>query len=186
MSYVLLYCCAAGIIEITNTATSALVGYVSSTYTTATQSHRFGITANPANALSVTVNKGSKQNIVKNNGPDLGTYPFLGFTVGPTSSSNNLATGSTNNILLTSTAVTPPGSPPASVGNAYSGNPSESAVWTADANFFITAQWVNTDSSLPPTFLYYLPNSDGLLATGDPAAFSSSFNGGFTVVFQVV
>jgi hypothetical protein len=94
-------------------------------------------------------------------------------------------TGNTTNALsVTSTAVTLPGSPPQNVGNAYNGDASESAIWTADGNYFITAQWVNSDLTLPPTILFDI--SGGLLATGDPGQFQQDFVVGSNVVFQVV
>jgi hypothetical protein len=182
MSDVLLHCCAAGIIKVTYQFNSALVGYVSATYVNSFG--RFDITGNTTNALSVTITQGSKQNMFIKNGPNPGTYPFLGFVVGPTSSNNDLASGSSNYILLTSTAVTLPGSPPQNVGNAYNGDASESAIWTADGNYFITAQWVNSDLTLPPTILFDI--SGGLLATGDPGQFQQDFVVGSNVVFQVV
>jgi hypothetical protein len=185
VSHVLLYCCSAGIITVTNAGTSSFLGYVSRTYNSFNE---FDLTTDPANALSVTVTLGSTHNIIENNGPAPGTYPFLGFVRGVSSTSNDLAAGSYNYLFLTSTAITPPNSPPADVGNSYNaGFSSESAIWTADANFFITAQWVNTDSSQPPTLFLYLGQNNLIVATGDRAAFNAEFDYSAPVVnLQIV
>lgn len=188
-SHVLLDGCAAGIIKVTNAATSDLLGYVGRDYISVAPGV-FTITDNKYIALlSVTVSQGSRENILENNGPNPGTYPFLGF-VGSLSGPN-FTMGSSNYATLTSTAATPPNSPPVVVGNAYNaGEPSESAIWTADANFFITAQWVNTDLSLPPTTLFYVSSDlDILYATGDLAKYNSDAppdQQGVAVVLQVV
>ncbi|KAJ7903085.1 hypothetical protein B0H13DRAFT_2025990 [Mycena leptocephala] len=89
---------------------------------------------------------------------------------------SNLSSGSSNFAYIQGTTQTPPNSPPASVSNSYpSAEDSESAIWIYDASTnAITAQWINTDSSLPTTSIAYVSGSDSLI-TGDSNAFLSAF-----------
>jgi hypothetical protein len=175
-----------GYIEVFNAATSADLGAISDQFVSSTIKRYGPLTNTPANRLQITFHDtGSVFAISTLNGPD-STLPFLGAVVGPASSSNDLGAGSFNYDLLTASVQTAPGTPPTAGTNAYSSQLIESSIWSLTGGNFLAAQWVNTNSSLPATYLYYLPGSNGLLLTGDPAAFNSAFPGGFQANFDLV
>jgi len=135
-------------------------------------------------SVSAALSQASVISLTPVNGP--GNYPYLGFVVGPASSSDNLNSGSPNYALLTEANFTAAGVGPTASGNAYSAKNDETTVFMIDGSGNITAQWVNTNLSMPTTTLVYLPGSDGLLITGDFTAFDAAFPGGFTVRFSYV
>jgi hypothetical protein len=135
-------------------------------------------------AASAALSEASAISLAPVNGP--GSYPYLGFVVGPASSSDNLSSGSADYALLTEANFTAAGAGPTASGNAYSAQNDETTVFMIDASQNITVQWVNANLSLPTTTLIYLPGSDGLLITGDFATFNAAFPGGFTVRFTYV
>jgi hypothetical protein len=175
-----------GYIDIYQTSSGTNIGSISSQFTNAAN-HRYGITTNPAQRMQVSFTDNSTPfsiSILNGTNP---SYSYLGAVVGPASSNEDLSTGSINYDLLTATALTSPGAPPSSAGNAYNGQSSEGAIWSfSSATSTLTAQWVNTDSSRPTTYLYYLPGSDGLLLVGDPTAFNDNFPGGYQVSYRFV
>ncbi|KAF8910727.1 hypothetical protein CPB85DRAFT_1562067 [Mucidula mucida] len=172
------------IIKVTRADNGGLVGYVNEAYVNPS-TRRYGITASTTDALQVTAFM--KQNAyttidLQEHIPTDPAHPLLGAVVGPASSDDNLSSGSPNYLILTGTSHTDANAPPSPAGNSYSGQNSESAIWTySTSTQKITAQWVNTDNSKPATFLYYLAGSDGLLLVGDPTAFNDAFPGGYAV-----
>ncbi|KAJ7185514.1 hypothetical protein C8R46DRAFT_1207668 [Mycena filopes] len=104
-------------------------------------------------------------------------WPLMGAIDGVVNTSDNLSAGSTNFAYIQGVTHTPPSSPPASVSNSYpSAENCESAIWSYNAlTNALTAQWVNTDGSLPPTAIAFVSGSNALLITGDYTAFSQAF-----------
>ncbi|KAF9533268.1 hypothetical protein CPB83DRAFT_846162 [Crepidotus variabilis] len=170
------------VIQVTRADNGALVGYVPNHYVNSA-TNRYGVTSDMSSALKVSYNGGE---LTETNAPDA-AHPFLGAVVGPASNSNDLSTGSPDYALLTGSSHTAAGSPPASVGNSYSGQNSESTIWNYNsASHGLTAAWINTDGTTAPTHLYYLGGSDALLLVGDVNAFNSAFPGGYPVVLSLI
>ncbi|KAJ6588785.1 hypothetical protein B0H19DRAFT_1057910 [Mycena capillaripes] len=107
------------------------------------------------------------------------SWPLMGGIVGVVNVSDDLGTGSSNFCYIQGTIETPANSPPASVSNLNSypsAEDSESAIWTYNsATNAITAQWVNTDSSLHPTSFEFISGSNALVMTGDSSTFERAF-----------
>ncbi|KAF7986355.1 hypothetical protein HWV62_35360 [Athelia sp. TMB] len=162
-----------GLIQARSATDNTVVGYVAEN----TGNNHFGITYDPTAAilfsLSVdpTAAVSSQLDISATTTTYAATWPLMGGIDGVVNDSDDLHTGSDK------TTHTDPGSPPASVSNSYpSPEDAESAIWTyTSATQAITSQWVNTDSSLPPTAIEWVPGSNALAITGDSAAFESAF-----------
>ncbi|KAG9044179.1 hypothetical protein FS837_008686 [Tulasnella sp. UAMH 9824] len=139
-----------------------------------------------------------------------GNYPYLGLVQGRDDVDSNIAVGSWHYLYTTATGQTAPNATPQNPGNSWSyvfGKPrtSESAIvrlpsialarttlisldlvrkWSFDsATNAITAQWINTDGSKPPTYLWLEGITNALRATADPGQVDAKYPGiGFTVV----
>jgi len=113
---------------------------------------------------------------------------FFGPVVGRDSTSSNIAQGSFNYLYLDPIAApgTPPGSTPQSVPSYFSTSTgldkqAETSVWSVDLiTGALSAQWINTDSTSPPTFIFV--QSNHVYAGGDPSAFQSRFPAPVTTV----
>jgi hypothetical protein len=107
-----------------------------------------------------------------------GAFPYFGAVEGRDSTSADIAAGSFNYLYLGGTNGTAPGST-AQAGDYFStstglAKPGESAVWNIDVIAgTLLLQWINTDGSAPPTFLFV--QSNHVYGGGDPAAFMSRF-----------
>jgi hypothetical protein len=179
-------CICTGYIEVNDTSTSSVLGYVSDTY------NSFGeatTTSNPADRLLVTFNTSSSPfAITALNGPSV-SFPYLGAIVGFSSTSDDLGAGSFNYLYLGGTVLTPSGSPPVSGGNTFSdatGIPEniESSIWSVSVGNTLNAQWINTDLSSPTTDPFYTEDTLGF--TGDFTAFQAEFGPATPVSFTFV
>ncbi|KAF8910718.1 hypothetical protein CPB85DRAFT_1435187 [Mucidula mucida] len=158
-------------IKVTRADNGGFVGFVKKVFINNSSSKRYGVTTNTANALQVTpfMNQNSYTTIdLQEPNPTDSSHPLLGAVVAGSSTNDNLSSGSANYCQLTGTSHTAANAPASAAGNSFSSSKSESMIWTySTSTQKITAQWVNTDSSKPATFLYYLPSSDSLLLVGD-------------------
>ena len=162
------------------TSDGSFLGYVNTQYT---EPGYPGITATESQALLISfATTGSPFNLQELNGDAEATTPYLGFFVDPTNSDNNLNSGSANYAPLSDTSGTPPNASAQSGQDTANGNDYiESAVWSFDATTSqLVPQWINTDSSTPPTVLLYIDDDNSFAITGDEAAFNE--NTGFTTV----
>ncbi|KAJ6527852.1 hypothetical protein DFH09DRAFT_1186257 [Mycena vulgaris] len=132
-------------------------------------------------SFSYSANSPTQIDFTATNGPSA-TFPFMGATDGFASDSPNFAVGSYNYAYLGGTTQSPPGSPPFSGATSFStatgiSKSFESAIWSYDPKTqAITAQWVNTDGSMPATHIVYVNDSNQALAlTGDVGSFQSTF-----------
>jgi hypothetical protein len=102
---------------------------------------------------------------------DSDPYPYIGGILGFTSSGSDFATGSYDYAVIGATTATAVHATPATGPNAFTAatgipEPIQSAIWSLSNGNILTAQWVNSDSSTPKT---YIVDSSGILAlTGDP------------------
>ncbi|QRV80658.1 hypothetical protein RhiJN_08673 [Ceratobasidium sp. AG-Ba] len=116
------------------------------------------------------------------NGPST-AQPFFGTAVGYGSSNNDMSSTSPNYLIIVGTTQTPPGSPPSDeADNTFSQTTSipvaaESAVWVYDpVTQALTIRWVNTDGTpVDLSILLCNQSDDFLVATGNPALFTSTF-----------
>ncbi|KAJ6527854.1 hypothetical protein DFH09DRAFT_1414008 [Mycena vulgaris] len=111
--------------------------------------------------------------VTATNGPNA-TFPLVG--------ARNLAEGAPSYLFFGGTTTSPPGSPPHAGDNSYTALAGytrrfESAIWSyRPATQALTAQWVNTDGSMPATHIFYANYSDNALGlTGDITAFRTAF-----------
>jgi hypothetical protein len=168
-----------GQIAVTNSSTSADLGFVGNYYQIFGE---YGLATNSSQGLNVSFSDSSAPfSILGTNGPDA-TYPYLGGVAGFANTSNDLGAGSRNYAYLAGTVAGT-----ATNQNSFStasGVPelSQSVLWSLGAGNLLTASWVNTDSSIvAATIVYYTPDKVFLLV-GDLAAFSASFGGTATPV----
>ncbi|KAF8910728.1 hypothetical protein CPB85DRAFT_1435195 [Mucidula mucida] len=177
-------------IKVTRADNGGFVGFVKKVFINNSSSKRYGVTTGAGSALQVTpvMNQNSYTTIdLQEPYPTDSSHPLLGAVVAGSSTNDNLSSGSANYCQLTGTSHTAANAPPSAAGNSFSSSKSESMIWTySTSTQKITAQWVNTDSSKPATFLYYLPSSDSLLLVGDPTAINSVAPGGYQVEFTLV
>ncbi|KAG8983041.1 hypothetical protein FRB90_006353 [Tulasnella sp. 427] len=124
------------------------------------------------------------------NGPSQ-AYLYVGAVPGVFSTSEDLSPGSPNYAHLTATDHTAPGSPPVGGATSYSDITGitadhESAIWGYNAaTQEITAQWINTDGSAPPTHIVF--GSGAFYLTSDPSKFNRLFQWNLpTVTFTCV
>ena len=112
-------------------------------------------------------------------------FPYFGPVEGRDNTSANIAPGSFHYLYLGGVSGSAPGSTPLA-GNYFStfsglSKLSESAVWSIDVGALtIAPQWINTDGSLPTTFVFV--QSNHVYAGGDPAAFLSRYPAPVTTV----
>ncbi|KAG8912892.1 hypothetical protein FRC01_004842 [Tulasnella sp. 417] len=110
---------------------------------------------------------------------DVPAFPILGLVQGRDNTNSDIAPGSYQYLYITGTNPTSPDATPDVVGNAYNSatgasRTSESEVWHFDSvTNEITLQWVNTDGSKPPTYLF--TQSMALYAGSDPAKFNAKY-----------
>lgn len=137
----------------------------------------FAVTGDETLATVVSATVGSQQ-LVEIANPEDPTAPYVGAVVGPVSGGSDLAPGSANYAIVSPTSGTAPGAVPGPVESPSSGSVGEAAIWTLGTDNSLAPQWINSNGSTPGTFsLYYAPNptSNGLIITGDLAAFSAQF-----------
>ncbi|KZP28607.1 hypothetical protein FIBSPDRAFT_1039369 [Athelia psychrophila] len=115
-------------------------------------------------------------------------WPLMGGIVGLLNTDDDLKSGSSNYAYIQGTTHTPAGSPPIAASNSYpTVEDTESGIWSYDSTTgAITAQWVNTDSGLPPTSIMSVAASNALVITGDTTAFAKSFATSTLVTFTLV
>ncbi|CEL53636.1 hypothetical protein RSOLAG1IB_06491 [Rhizoctonia solani AG-1 IB] len=125
------------------------------------------------------------------NGQAKQAYPLFGGIVGYGSTGDDFAAGNPDYAYLGGTTSTPAGSPATAGPNSFTTATDiekniESAIWAYDPTTqAITAQWINSDSSSPPTSIVYIP--EGLLAlTGDVQTFSDTFGPTIPLHFKCV
>ncbi|KAF8993774.1 hypothetical protein BDQ17DRAFT_1367883 [Cyathus striatus] len=146
-----------GVLQMTNAANGALVGYVSKSALNGAQFRYQAI----SEACGVQIE------MENSNTPG---YPLLGFVQGRDNTNVDLASGSFQYVLIT---------PSSSVGNAYTSasnimRASESDVWSINiVTGDVTAQWINSDSSAPQTMFF--SQGSALYAGGDMNSFISKY-----------
>ncbi|KAJ6550986.1 hypothetical protein DFH09DRAFT_1499577 [Mycena vulgaris] len=132
-------------------------------------------------SFSYSADSSTQIGFTATNGPSA-TFPLMGAIDGFASDSPDFAVGSYNYAYLGGTTQSPPGSPPFSGASSFStatgiSERIESAIWSYDPKTqAITAQWVNTDGSMPATHIVYANDSNQALAlTGDVSSFQNTF-----------
>ncbi|KAJ7454808.1 hypothetical protein FB451DRAFT_654716 [Mycena latifolia] len=180
-----------GYIKLTKSdGTSA--GYISKIFD---GQNSYTVTASVHSALQVKLPSpspfGGPFNILAFNGPDP-VHPYLGAVGG--SSGYYFAHGQLGSAYLAGTGASAANSPPSSSAGTslqtlgYNA-PGESQIWSMDCKTRgISAQWTNSDSSHPPTTIFYDPDVDYLGITSDLHVFNSDFSeeGAFAVTFTFV
>jgi hypothetical protein len=151
---------------------STLMGYVSDTY----DSYQlFTFTTNVANALSVTIDTGSTPFAILENNPP-GANDYFGAVGGE--GGYYFSAADDGYAYLSGAALVAAGSIPSNAGNDFSasGLPEETTIWSIDSNNVLTAQWVNTDSTVAnPTQIFYDPSADYLGIAGDFSNFTAQY-----------
>ncbi|THG95569.1 hypothetical protein EW026_g6111 [Hermanssonia centrifuga] len=141
----------------------------------------FGYTTDQVAAMIVTVSPcgdGSPINVVSSN--SVKSMPYLGGIEGFADDSPDLEPREFNYMVLGGVTQTSPHATPQNGANSYTaatGNSKyiESAIWTIDDAGVLSAQWVNTNGSLPATILVYVPSADSFALVGDVDAFEETF-----------
>ncbi|KAJ7463328.1 hypothetical protein FB451DRAFT_1403972 [Mycena latifolia] len=115
---------------------------------------------------------------------------YLGGVSGYASSSDDLAYGSTDYMVIGPVAKTPARSPPIHGDNAFGDATSideamESAIWRY-AYGQLSVQWVNTDGSLPTTRIGYVQEEPMFILSADLPAFVDDYGVGTPVFFTFV
>ncbi|KAF9030328.1 hypothetical protein BDZ89DRAFT_1132441 [Hymenopellis radicata] len=170
-----------GVLQMKN-SNGDIMGYVSKT---ANSFGEYGSLQTQGNALHISFSydptKPLQQlDFIGTDSSIYSTFPLVGFVNGFASTSSNLGSGS-NYLYVAGVSQTPKGSPPVTQANAfstYSGSPEtvESAVWSIDsATGKVTAQWINTDGTVPTTYLCYTAGADAILLTGNVALLAANF-----------
>ncbi|HWH10557.1 MAG TPA: Ig-like domain-containing protein [Solirubrobacteraceae bacterium] len=167
-------CTRVGNLQVTDTDTNTVVGFVSKTWNSFGE---FVVTTTPTDYLSVQVTDGATTSITALNGQNA-SFPLVGGIVGFSNSSNDLGSGSFNYAYLGGTTATAPGAAPQSGANAFTdatGIPEdiESSIWTDGPGAQMIPQWVNTDGSRPATHLVDITGI--LVMAGDTTAFRNTF-----------
>lgn len=131
---------------------------------------------------------GSPVSITTTNGPNA-AYPFFGGIVGFSSTSDNIGPGSYNYVYIGGTTFTSPGAVPTAGANSFTAATGinediESSIWSISASNILSAQWVNTNSSSPATFMTLVQSQHILALTGDLTTFTNAF-GANTPVYLV-
>ncbi|KAJ7510358.1 hypothetical protein B0H11DRAFT_1958633 [Mycena galericulata] len=155
----------------------------------------YGLSASRSDALKVEFPSSSPFhgpiNIRAMNGPDA-RHPYLGAVAG--GGGFQFGQGQVGYAYLAGTGASPAHSPPSSNAGTslqslgYNG-PSESQIWTVNCKTLgLSPQWTNTDSTQPPTTIFYDPIIDSLGLTSDLDAFSAEFpsEGAHSVTFTFV
>ncbi|KIY72535.1 hypothetical protein CYLTODRAFT_407255 [Cylindrobasidium torrendii FP15055 ss-10] len=162
-----------------------LLGYVGNKLNTYGE---YGVTSVASEYLLVSYTVSSDNNAVPFdirvlNGQTASTYPFLGATVGFTST-DDLNTGSTNYAYLTGVgSSTGQSSVPKNVPNSFSAasgltKNSETTIWTLDpTSHALSGHWINTNGNAAPTYLAYYAPDNVFVLVGDLGAFTTSFGG---------
>ncbi|KAJ7454673.1 hypothetical protein FB451DRAFT_1373346 [Mycena latifolia] len=119
----------------------------------------------------------------------------LGGIVGYFNSDDNIYATSYNYMWLGGTTESSPGSPPVyGDGNSFSADPDygppkkmESAIWSYDPGTKLLApQWINTDSSAPPTVLAFAEGDENFVLIGSVSAYNSRFSAALPATFTCV
>lgn len=168
-----------GYIQVSDANTDASLGYVAKTL------NGFGeygdLTPNSTNGLLVSFTLDSTFSLNVVNGSSA-AHPYVGGIVGFYSSDSNLSAGSANYNYLGGTDLTPLNSPPVNGGNTFTDSAGfaediESAIWSVSGSNTLTAQWVNSDSSKPATYIEYSNSTPAFVLVGDRSTFESTFGG---------
>ncbi|KAJ6479463.1 hypothetical protein C8R47DRAFT_1136920 [Mycena vitilis] len=119
--------------------------------------------------------------------PGSNTAQFVGGVVSTGATSPNLGSGSYNWNPLGFVSQTPSSSPPISGSSTLSSSTGtgviESAIWTFDpVTRAVVPQWVNQDSSKPPTALFYAASQPMFALTGDFKTFQQARDSGAKLV----
>ncbi|KAF2816474.1 WSC-domain-containing protein [Mytilinidion resinicola] len=169
-----------GIIQVSNSATGASLGYLSKNALNAAQ---YAYTPLEGNALTIqldvptTGTTAAGLRITALNGNT--GFPLLGLVQGRDSTSASLAAGSYNYVYVAGVNGAPAGSVPQSGANSYSAvtglaRSSESDVWTLTlATGALVPQWVNPDGSSPDFALF--GQSTAVYGGGDEAQFLAKY-----------
>ena len=170
-----------GHIVATNTATSANLGYVNGTLNVFGE---FDLTGSLANSLTVSFSDGSTPfSIATPNGPDA-SFPFFGAVRGFAATSNDLGVGSYNYAYLAGTV-----SGTATGQNTFTNKTgiselSQSLIWSRGPGNQLTAQWVNSDTSIVATTIMFLQGT--FVLVGDVATFQTHFGSATPVTLTFV
>lgn len=149
-----------GIVQVTNAANGAVLGYISKNSFSGAQ-YRYQPNEVDAMAISFDAPQGATsvtQARITSLNADTG-FPLLGLIQGRDNTNSDIAAGSFHYGYFGGTNGVAPGTTPQNVGNSYttaSGKQrtSESDVWTIDlVTGAVTAQWINSDGSKLSTFL---------------------------------
>lgn len=160
------------------TVAGGTLGYVSAAFNQFGEYGLFQGAQDGALAVSFPDMTGSssRTDMYADNSPS-SMHPFVGAINGFSATDNNLGPGSYNYAYLGGTSQTPSGSPAVAGENTFYmatgiDGDYQSAVWNYDANTqAITAQWVNTDGSAPPSHILYANDENqALVLTGDVGA----------------
>lgn len=155
-------------IKVYRSSNGVFLGYIKKTPTEG----GYGLTSGQGSAIKISFSacdSSSPISISIDGAPAPNSY--LGFT------GTNINTGTSSSAILAPVKNTPANSPPS--------NNMESAVWQFASNH-IAAQWVNVDSSKPPTYLFYNPNGSGYIQiTADPGKFTQQYPNSYAVYFVV-
>ncbi|EIN08583.1 hypothetical protein PUNSTDRAFT_134956 [Punctularia strigosozonata HHB-11173 SS5] len=168
----------------------SVLGYVGGTLN---EWGEYGIVADVEDALLVSFTTADPTQPFEISTPSQGTYPYLGATVGYSSTDDDLAVGSYNYAYLNGVVDDTSSSTPAvaelssfTVRTGYL-RYSESAIWTYDLDTCLfSAQWTNTDGSAPATEIVYEAEDNAIAFTGDVAAFVDAIGTSPRVALQLV
>ncbi|KAJ7914899.1 hypothetical protein B0H13DRAFT_2001565 [Mycena leptocephala] len=178
-----------GYLKVTSSDGTA-AGYISKTFD---PQYAYTLTTSISSALQITLPSkspfGGPFNILTVNGPDT-RHPYLGAVGG--GSGGHLGHGQRGSAYLAGTGASPANSPPSSSAGSSMQSigynaPGESQIWSMDCDTrTIDAQWTNTDSSQPPTTLFYDAAEKYLGLTSDLGAFNGARQNAHAVIFTFV
>jgi hypothetical protein len=186
-----------GYVGILDASTGASIGYISNT---PDAGGLFVTTMDPSKRLEVAFSDvAGPFSMLAFNDSGNATTPFLGGIQGINSSTPNLAIGSGNYAIVVGTAQTLACAKPTPSANSFIPyfdpvsrlRNAESAVWSLSKSGTLSAQWVNSDGSLPRTSIVLsqdilAPAESVLVLTADPAASAVIFGPGPTVVLKFI
>ncbi|KAG9118920.1 hypothetical protein FRC07_006309 [Ceratobasidium sp. 392] len=170
-------------------------GYLSPAFNDFGEYGLFQSNTTEALVLSFSYSRASPKQLdaVVTNGPAATTYPYFGAAVGFASRDSSLGPGDSDYLFVVGTSQTPPGSLPVEGNNTFSVATDvpaayQSAIWSLDLEtLYITAEWVNSDGSVPTTsFVYADDENHALLITGDAEALRNDFNVSYPDVHEML
>lgn len=167
---------------------NTITGYITvngpSTYVSGTFNSfgEYDTTTNLSDALLVSFDPTvAPFSLTETNNPASSSYPYFGGVVGFASTSSNLGAGSFNYTYLGGTIQSAANATPGNGSNSFTNSTGipeqiESGIWSISNTDVLTAQWINTDSSAPATYVVTASCcGNEVLLTGDPVAFGNSF-----------